>query len=139
MSRRACLGSGLSAGLAFAVPGVCGAGVISNPVCENGVGDGCAELAGDSELLKSLQATSAARREQRAREALERYNINNFGDYFSASNPPKALVRHSDGTFEALTKDVVDAGLRDGSIKYGGSAGGVSDQSTSRVPFVFAE
>jgi len=71
---------------------------------------------------------------------LERYSINNFGDYFSATFPPKALVRHKDGTFEALTQDVVAAGLKSGRIKYGGTLNaGVAGYSTSRAPFEFAD
>ena len=88
----------------------------------------------------SGQAKSAAKKEQRAREAVERYSVNNFGDYFSAAFPPKALVRHADGTYEALTQDVVAAGLKNGTIRYAiPGASGVAGYSTSRAPFAFNE
>ncbi|KAH8049633.1 hypothetical protein JL720_15538 [Aureococcus anophagefferens] len=94
--------------------------IINRPLCASGVGDGCAALAegtsSEAALIKDLQAKSAAKKERRAREAVERYSVNNFGDYFSAAFPPKALVRHADGTYEALTQDVVAAGLKNGTI-----------------------
>ena len=120
--------------------------VINRPLCASGVGDGCAALAegaptsSEAALIKDLQAKSAAKKEQRAREAVERYSVNNFGDYFSAAFPPKALVRHADGTYEALTQDVVAAGLKNGTIRYAiPGASGVAGYSTSRAPFAFNE
>mmetsp|Transcript_10697 Transcript_10697/g.31898 ORF Transcript_10697/g.31898 Transcript_10697/m.31898 type:complete len:186 (+) Transcript_10697:118-675(+) len=136
-SRRDAL-SGCGAAAAFAI--LPANALIQAPICTSGVGDGCDALSADSPLLKELQEKSAAKRDQRAKEALERYNINNFGDYFSATFPPKALVRHRDGTFEALTQDVVAAGLKSGRIRYGGTLNaGVAGYSTSRAPFEFAD
>ena len=152
--RRLALRHSVAAGLFAALPA---SALIQAPQCISGVGDGCAEIAGDSALLRELQEKSAAKREQRAKEALERYSVNNFGDYFSATFPPKALVRHKDGTFEvrpaldaprrrsstnfaqALTQDVVAAGLKEGKIRYGGTSGGVAGFSTTRAPFEFAD
>jgi len=87
--------------------------------------------------VRQLQERSAEKREQRRKEALERYSVNNFSDLFAVTD--KALVRHRDGTFEALGKDVISAGLKDGTIKYGTSSGGIADFSTSRAPFEFNE
>ena len=70
--------------------------------------------------MRQLQERSAEKREQRRKEALERYSVNNFSDLFAVTD--KALVRHRDGTFEALGKDVISAGLKDGTIKYRGRA-----------------
>jgi len=133
--RRSLLGGAL-ASLVIA-PGAGVAAVLSAPVCANGVGEGCAELAGDSPLLQDMQRRSAEQRERRAREALDRYSVNNFSDYFAVEN--KALVRHRDGTYEAVTKDKIAAGLKSGGIVYGGSSGGVADFATNRAPFAFSD
>ena len=130
--------------------------LVTNPICASGVGDGCAELAaGESPLIAELQARSAAKREQRRKESLERYSVNNFNDFFAVDN--KSLVRHADGaaaasllgdgathasnagTFEALPKDVIAEGLKSGRIKYGSRSAGIADFSTSRAPFQFNE
>ena len=128
--------------------------LVTNPICASGVGDGCEELA-DSPLIAELQARSAAKREQRRKESLERYSVNNFNDFFAVDN--KSLVRHADGaaaasllgddathasnagTFEALPKDVIAEGLKNGRIKYGTKSAGIADFSTSRAPFEFIE
>ena len=129
--------------------------LVSAPICASGVGDGCEELAADSPLIAELQARSAAKREQRRKESLERYSVNNFNDFFAVDN--KSLVRHADGaaaasllgddathasnagTFEALPKDVIAEGLKNGRIKYGTKSAGIADFSTSRAPFEFIE
>jgi len=130
--------------------------LVSAPICASGVGDGCEELAADSPLIAELQARSAAKREQRRKESLERYSVNNFNDFFAVDN--KSLVRHADGaaaaslllgddathasnagTFEALPKDVIAEGLKSGRIKYGSRSAGIADFSTSRAPFQFNE
>ena len=129
--------------------------LVSAPICASGVGDGCEELAADSPLIAELQARSAAKREQRRKESLERYSVNNFNDFFAVDN--KSLVRHADGaaaasllgddathasnagTFEALPKDVIAEGLKNGRIKYGARSAGIADFSTSRAPFEFNE
>ena len=130
--------------------------LVTNPICASGVGDGCAELAaGESPLIAELQARSAEKREQRRKESLERYSVNNFNDFFAVHN--KSLVRHADGaaaasllgddathasnagTFEALPKDVIAEGLKNGRIKYGARSAGIADFSTSRAPFEFNE
>ena len=111
--------------------------LVSAPICASGVGDGCEELAAESPLIAELQARSAAKREQRRKESLERYSVNNFNDFFAVDN--KSLVRHADGTFEALPKDVIAEGLKSGRIKYGTRGGGIADFSTSRAPFEFNE
>ena len=113
------------------------AALVSAPICASGVGDGCEELAADSPLIAELQARSAAKREQRRKESLERYSVNNFNDFFAVDN--KSLVRHADGTFEALPKDVIAEGLKSGRIKYGTRSAGIADFSTSRAPFEFIE
>ena len=130
--------------------------LVTNPICASGVGDGCAELAaGESPLIAELQARSAEKREQRRKESLERYSVNNFNDFFAVDN--KSLVRHADGaaaasllgddathasnagTFEALPKDVIAEGLKSGRIKYGARSAGIADFSTTRAPFQFNE
>ena len=111
--------------------------LVSAPICASGVGDGCEELAADSPLIAELQARSAAKREQRRKESLERYSVNNFNDFFAVDN--KSLVRHADGTFEALPKDVIAEGLKNGRIKYGARSAGIADFSTTRAPFEFNE
>ena len=129
--------------------------LVTNPICASGVGDGCEELAADSPLIAELQARSAAKREQRRKESLERYSVNNFNDFFAVDN--KSLVRHADGaaaasllgddathasnagTFEALPKDVIAEGLKNGRIKYGARSAGIADFSTTRAPFEFNE
>ena len=74
--------------------------LVTNPICASGVGDGCAELAaGESPLIAELQARSAEKREQRRKESLERYSVNNFNDFFAVDN--KSLVRHADGAAAA--------------------------------------
>ena len=131
------------------------AALVSAPICASGVGDGCEELAADSPLIAELQARSAAKREQRRKESLERYSVNNFNDFFAVDN--KSLVRHADGaaaasllgddathasnagTFEALTKDVIAEGLKSGRIKYGARSAGIADFSTTHAPFQFNE
>ena len=131
------------------------AALVSAPICASGVGDGCAELAADSPLIAELQARSAEKREQRRKESLERYSVNNFNDFFAVDN--KSLVRHADGaaaasllgddathasnagTFEALPKDVIAEGLKSGRIKYGARSAGIADFSTTRAPFQFNE
>ena len=113
------------------------AALVSAPICASGVGDGCEELAADSPLIAELQARSAAKREQRRKESLERYSVNNFNDFFAVDN--KSLVRHADGTFEALPKDLIAEGLKNGRIKYGTKSAGIADFSTSRAPFEFIE
>ena len=113
------------------------AALVSAPICASGVGDGCEELAAESPLIAELQARSAAKREQRRKESLERYSVNNFNDFFAVDN--KSLVRHADGTFEALPKDVIAEGLKSGRIKYGARSAGIADFSTSRAPFEFNE
>ena len=113
------------------------AALVSAPICASGVGDGCEELAADSPLIAELQARSAAKREQRRKESLERYSVNNFNDFFAVDN--KSLVRHADGTFEALPKDVIAEGLKSGRIKYGARSAGIADFSTTRAPFQFNE
>ena len=132
--RRAVVAGGAAA---LVAPGAAARADVRNaPVCANGVGDGCAELAGDSEFLRDLQRKSAEKRDERARAALDRYSVNNFNDYFAVAN--KALVRRADGTYEAVPRDAIAAGLRDGRIVYGGSTGGVADFATNRSPFAFA-
>ena len=111
--------------------------LVTNPICASGVGDGCAELAAESPLIAELQARSAEKREQRRKESLERYSVNNFNDFFAVDN--KSLVRHADGTFEALPKDVIAEGLKNGRIKYGARSAGIADFSTTRAPFEFNE
>ena len=129
--------------------------LVSAPICASGVGDGCEELAAESPLIAELQARSAAKREQRRKESLERYSVNNFNDFFAVDN--KSLVRHADGaaaasllgddathasnagTFEALPKDVIAEGLKSGRIKYGARSAGIADFSTTRAPFQFNE
>ena len=64
--------------------------------------------ASESPLIAELQARSAEKREQRRKESLERRPVNNFNDFFAVDN--KSLVRHADGTFEALPKDVIAEG-----------------------------
>ena len=113
------------------------AALVSAPICASGVGDGCEELAADSPLIAELQARSAEKREQRRKESLERYSVNNFNDFFAVDN--KSLVRHADGTFEALPKDVIAEGLKSGRIKYGARSAGIADFSTTRAPFEFNE
>ena len=113
------------------------AALVTAPICASGVGDGCEELAADSPLIAELQARSAAKREQRRKESLERYSVNNFNDFFAVDN--KSLVRHADGTFEALPKDVIAEGLKSGRIKYGARSAGIADFSTTRAPFQFNE
>ena len=68
---------------------------------------------------------------------LKRYSVNNFNDFFAVDN--KSLVRHADGTFEALPKDVIAEGLKSGRIKYGARSAGIADFSTTRAPFEFNE
>ena len=121
--------------------------LVTNPICASGVGDGCAELAaGESPLIAELQARSAAKREQRRKESLERYSVNNFNDFFAVDN--KSLVRHRPFRrrrdsrverrhFEALPKDVIADGLKNGRIKYGARSAGIADFSTTRAPFEF--
>ena len=92
---------------------------------------------GESPLIAELQARSAEKREQRRKESLERYSVNNFNDFFAVDN--KSLVRHADGTFEALPKDVIAEGLKNGRIKYGARSAGIADFSTSRALFEFNE
>ena len=111
--------------------------LVTNPICASGVGDGCAELAAESPLILELQQRSAEKREQRRKESLERYSVNNFNDFFAVDN--KSLVRHADGTFEALPKDVIAEGLKNGRIKYGARSAGIADFSTTRAPFEFNE
>ena len=111
--------------------------LVSAPICASGVGDGCEELAADSPLIAELQARSAEKREQHRKESLERYSVNNFNDFFAVDN--KSLVRHADGTFEALPKDAIAEGLKSGRIKYGARSAGIADFSTTRAPFEFNE
>ena len=70
-----------SSALALASGLAASAEVINRPLCASGVGDGCAALAegtsSEAALIKDLQAKSAAKKEQRAREAVERYSVNN--------------------------------------------------------------
>ena len=151
LSRRA-----LGTAAAWVVAAPAAQALVTNPICASGVGDGCAELAaGESPLIAELQARSAAKREQRRKESLERYSVNNFNDFFAVDN--KSLVRHADGaaaasllgdgathasnagTFEALPKDVIAEGLKSGRIKYGARSAGIADFSTSRAPFEFNE
>ena len=149
LSRRA-----LGTAAAWVVAAPAAQALVSAPICASGVGDGCEELA-DSPLIAELQARSAAKREQRRKESLERYSVNNFNDFFAVDN--KSLVRHADGaaaasllgddathasnagTFEALPKDVIAEGLKNGRIKYGARSAGIADFSTSRAPFEFNE
>ena len=145
---------GAAAAWVVAVPAA--QALVSAPICASGVGDGCAELAAESPLIAELQARSAEKREQRRKESLERYSVNNFNDFFAVDN--KSLVRHADGaaaasllgddathasnagTFEALPKDVIAEGLKNGRIKYGTTrSAGIADFSTTRVPFEFIE
>ena len=122
----------------FVVAAPAAQALVTNPICASGVGDGCAELAaGESPLIAELQARSAEKREQRRKESLERYSVNNFNDFFAVDN--KSLVRHADGTFEALPKDAIAEGLKSGRIKYGARSAGIADFSTSRAPFEFNE
>ena len=125
------------AAVAWVVAAPAAQALVTNPICASGVGDGCEELAADSPLIAELQARSAAKREQRRKESLERYSVNNFNDFFAVDN--KSLVRHADGTFEALPKDVIAEGLKNGRIKYGARSAGIADFSTSRAPFEFNE
>lgn len=105
--------------LACSAPASCSAAVISAPLCEQGQGDGCAELAGDSAYIRELQSRSSQNREERDKAALERYSVNNFGDYFAAGFPPRKLVRHKDGKYEALTDAELEAGIKEGKIAKG--------------------
>ena len=114
------------------------AAVLSTPICEQGVGPGCDELAGDSAFLKQLQERSAAKKEERNKASLERYNYNNFQDYFAASYPPKKLVRHKNGTFAALTDAQIDAGVKAGTIGKGSQGNGWTNYQ-GRKPFFFIE
>lgn len=41
--------------------------ILSSKECVSGVGDGCVDLSGDNDLIKSLQAKSAANKEQYVR------------------------------------------------------------------------
>ncbi len=152
LSRRTWVAAAASCTAATALRAVA---LVSAPICASGVGDGCEELAADSPLIAELQARSAAKREQRRKESLERYSVNNFNDFFAVDN--KSLVRHADGaaaasllgddathasnagTFEALPKDVIAEGLKSGRIKYGARSAGIADFSTTRAPFQFNE
>ena len=157
LSRRAWVDAAAwGAAAAWVVAAPAAQALVTNPICASGVGDGCAELAaGESPLIAELQARSAAKREQRRKESLERYSVNNFNDFFAVDN--KSLVRHADGaaaasllgddathasnagTFEALPKDVIAEGLKSGRIKYGARSAGIADFSTTRAPFEFNE
>ena len=132
LSRRA-----LGTAAAWVVAAPAAQALVTNPICASGVGDGCAELAAESPLILELQQRSAEKREQRRKESLERYSVNNFNDFFAVDN--KSLVRHADGTFEALPKDVIAEGLKSGRIKYGARSAGIADFSTTRAPFEFNE
>ena len=155
LSRRAWVDAAAwGAAAAWVVAAPAAQALVTNPICASGVGDGCEELA-DSPLIAELQARSAAKREQRRKESLERYSVNNFNDFFAVDN--KSLVRHADGaaaasllsddathasnagTFEALPKDVIAEGLKSGRIKYGARSAGIADFSTTRAPFQFNE
>ena len=138
LSRRAWGDAAWGAAAAWGVAAPAAQALVSAPICASGVGEGCAELAaGESPLIAELQARSAAKREQRRKESLERYSVNNFNDFFAVDN--KSLVRHADGTFEALPKDVIAEGLKSGRIKYGARSAGIADFSTTRAPFEFNE
>lgn len=102
------------------------------------MGSGCDALADDSALIKRLQQQSAAKKDQYAKESLERYNRNNYGDYFAAEFPPRKLVRHSNGTFEALTDQQIGQGVKAGKIGLGYSGTGWQNYQ-DRNPYFFIE
>uniref|UniRef100_A0A7S3NIM4 Uncharacterized protein n=1 Tax=Aureoumbra lagunensis TaxID=44058 RepID=A0A7S3NIM4_9STRA len=114
------------------------AAIIQKQICEQGQGEGCVDLAGDSELLRELQLRSAEKRAERDKASLERYNYNNFGDYFAAGFPPRKLVRHADGRFEALTDSEIETGIKTGKIGRGSYGTGWSNYQ-GRNPLYFIE
>lgn len=114
------------------------AAVIDVPLCTQGQGPGCEEFAGDSALLRDLQEKSRARKAEREAAALDRYNYNNFADYFAAGSPPRRPVKHKDGKYEVLTDAEIDAGVKAGKIGKG-SQGTPWSNYAGRNPYYFIE
>mmetsp|Transcript_24313 Transcript_24313/g.31579 ORF Transcript_24313/g.31579 Transcript_24313/m.31579 type:complete len:171 (+) Transcript_24313:65-577(+) len=93
------------------------AGVINAPQCVDGVGSSCEAMAEGNELIAKLQKRSAENRERYAQETLDRYNENNFVDYFKAID--KKLVKKPDGKYELLTFKEYATLEKSGKIKDG--------------------
>jgi hypothetical protein len=118
-------------------------------------------------LIESLRKKSAANKATRDAEDLRRYNgtgglvwwccswrwasafvltffctllaVNNFGDFFQASYPPKKLVMYpSSGKFETLTESELSLALKEGKVK-AGSAGSFQSNYSDRMGFYFVE
>ncbi len=54
------------------------AAVVNLPRCEGGQGEGCEALSEGSEYVRQLQQKSAEKYEERRKQALIRYNFNNY-------------------------------------------------------------
>lgn len=118
-------GAAIFSGLFAAAAGPAGADVIRSPGrCANGEGEGCDDLAGDNELIRSLQRRSSDNREANQREALNAYYMKNYPDVFAVSD--KRMVKKADGSFALYSTEEVAKLTQEGRIKieYPTSKGG---------------
>ena len=126
-----CGGNTLAAG---AVPPERGAPTEAAP-CIFGEGEGCAAAA-DSPIIKELQQRSAQNKEKYEKQMLDRYNFNNYKDYLGVYD--KTLVKHKDGSYEALTKDELMKGMKEKRIGVGYAGTGWTNYA-DRNPYFFLE
>lgn len=85
--------------------------------CAYGVGDGCDDLSGGNEYIKELQRRSAESKEAAKKEYLSAYQMKNYPDFFASLNPPKFMVKMTDGTFALYEEDELTALKKAGKIK----------------------
>ncbi|KAG5185538.1 hypothetical protein JKP88DRAFT_268288 [Tribonema minus] len=76
--------------------------ILRQEICEVGVGDGCAQAAEGSDLIRKLQQRSAERRAEREQQMLETYNEHNFADYFKTLN--KRMVRKGPNQYVLMSE-----------------------------------
>jgi len=141
-TRRAFLPAALlapTATAAMATPPAANAAVIAVARCDSGVGDGCEANAKESEVIRNLLQSSKQNRKKYERENLERYNLNNYKDYFAAGTVPRTLVQHPvTRKYDAVPDDELRVLVREGKV-IPGQSGSPIDNYASRADYTFTE
>jgi hypothetical protein len=77
--------------------------VISSKPCAMGVGEGCDDLAGGNEFIRSLQEKSASNKDAIQQEARNAYYMKNYPDWFQSVG--KTMVKKADGSFMVVSDE----------------------------------
>jgi hypothetical protein len=164
--RRAYLCFGSASTTAFVTVSTPADAVISSKGCYSGEGEGCAELAEENALIKSLQEKSAANKERNTnvrfwlnernwcnfrlhllpsllffpeQEARDAYYMKNYPDWFATVG--KTMVKRPDGTFVVVTEQELEQLKRQNmlTLEYPKSMGGRVSDMTQKPILVLKE